>query len=221
MKRRLIAASFVALVSTPVQSAFGDDFGTMGETFEILEPDLLEWIADRLRLAEATGELDAMNDEFAGRVERNVRRPAPVEFIVQADEARTWLYDPTVTVQEDYADHNGVVFARTGDRVNPLETMALSRQYVFIDGDSADQVAWALARYREHEGLVTIVLTRGAPLELMDEHQVRFYFDQTGFLSERLGIRAVPASMQQEGDRVRLREHAPEEWRRFVLGDPL
>lgn len=219
MKRLLVAATVLAVVSAPVSMAAADDFGTLGETFEILEPDLLVWIADRLRLAEETGELNTMNREFAGRVERNVRRPSPVGFIVHAEEARTWFYDPTVTVQEDYADHNGVIFAHAGDRVNPLETMTLSRHYVFVDGDSPDQVAWALDRYHEREGMVSIVLTRGAPLELMEDHQVRFYFDQTGFLSERLGIRAVPASMQQEGGRVRLREHAPSEWRRTNNGD--
>ncbi|WP_370371047.1 type-F conjugative transfer system protein TraW [Henriciella pelagia] len=209
---RLVASVALAWAGS-IAPGVADDFGTMGETFEIAEPDLLLWIQERLRAAEDSGDLDTMNEEFAARVERNVRRPAPVDFVEHAEETRSWYYDPTVTVPEDYADHNGVVFARAGEQVNPLETMTLRRGYVFIDGDDDDQVAWALERYREDDGNVSIILVRGAPLELMDEHQVRFFFDQTGFLVERLGVRAVPASFEQEGTRVRVTEHGPAQWR--------
>lgn len=193
-------------------AADADDYGVLGETFEIVEPDLLEWIASRLRAAHADGTLDTMNEAFARRVEGTVNRPPPVLHIVDATQTRSWLYDPSITVPQDYADHRGVVFAHQGDHVNPLELVALRKRYVFIDGDNADQVAWALDQYEQVSGQISIILTNGAPLDLMTQHQVRFFFDQTGFLTERLGITAVPASMDQEGGLVRLIEHGPEEW---------
>tara|TARA_R110002096_G_scaffold14761_4_gene51997 strand:- start:296 stop:952 length:657 start_codon:yes stop_codon:yes gene_type:complete len=202
----------LALIAALSGSALAEDYGTMGETFEIAEPDILEWLAARLEAAAADGSLDAMNEAFADRVERSVTRPTAVEFMRTAQEDRSWHYDPTITVPEDYADHRGVVFARAGDRVNPLDQVAMRRRYVFVDGDNADQVAWALAQYRDHDGMVSIVLTGGAPLDLMTEHQVRFYFDQKGFLTERLGIAAMPASMEQDGNRALLREYGPSHW---------
>jgi conjugal transfer pilus assembly protein TraU len=40
---------------------------------------------------------------------------------------------------------------------------------------------------------------RGAPLELMKARQRRFYFDQGGTLVKHFGIRAVPATVEQQG----------------------
>lgn len=200
-------------------SVTADDYGTVGETFEIAEPDLLEWIASRLQIADETGALEEMNREMAARTERGVRRPHPVMGISTALETKSWLYDPTITVPEDIADHRGVVFARAGQQVNPFDTINLRNVYLFVDGDDENQVAWAVNQYEELDGRARIILTKGAPLELMTDHQVRFYFDQGGFITSRFAITAVPASMRQEGRLVRLTEHGPEEWQAMTLAD--
>src|SRR3546814_7330592 len=51
------------------------DYGHAGQTFPVIEPDLLSTIEARLRGAEASGELARMNEVFAKRVEQRVRRP--------------------------------------------------------------------------------------------------------------------------------------------------
>jgi len=202
------AISVIGLTS----AAGAEDYGTLGETFEIVEPDLLEWIAERLQLAQDSGALDEINQEMADRTERTVRRPHPVLGIATAMETKTWLFDPSITVPEDIADHRGVVFASAGDRVNPFDTISLRKIYLFVDGDDEDQVAWALDERERVDGAASIVLTSGAPLDLMTDHQVRFFFDQGGFFTQRFAITAVPASMRQEGQLVRLTEHGPSEW---------
>src|SRR3546814_20261018 len=55
------------------------DYGHAGQTFPVIEPDLLSTIEARLRGAEASGELARMNEVFVKRVEQRVRRPKPVE----------------------------------------------------------------------------------------------------------------------------------------------
>src|SRR3546814_8689279 len=55
------------------------DYGHAGQTFPVIEPDLLSTIEARLRGAEASGELARMNAVFVQRVEQRVRRPKPVE----------------------------------------------------------------------------------------------------------------------------------------------
>lgn len=52
------------------------------------------------------------------------------------------------------------------------------------------------------------ILVRGAPLELMKARQRRFYFDQGGNLVKHFGIRAVPATVEQQG-RVLVITEAP------------
>ena len=61
-----------------------------------------------------------------------------------------------------------------------------------------------------------LILVGGAPLELMKARQRRFYFDQGGTLVKHFGIRAVPATVEQQGraliiteQPVPLKERAP------------
>src|SRR3546814_10159040 len=74
------------------------DYGHAGQTFPVIEPDLLSTIEARLRGAEASGELARMNEVFAKRVEQSVRRPKPVEGVTPARTARSWDYDPSLEI---------------------------------------------------------------------------------------------------------------------------
>lgn len=62
------------------------DFGQLGQTFPVIEADLLSTIEARLQRAQATGEMDRVNAAFAKRVEAKVRRPVPVAGITPAEE---------------------------------------------------------------------------------------------------------------------------------------
>ena len=82
-------------------------------------------------------------------------------------------------------------------RVNPLDTVPLRAPLVFLDGDDPAQLAWATRRYASTKA--KLILVAGAPLELMKARQRRFYFDQGGTLVKHFGIRAVPATVEQQG----------------------
>lgn len=98
---------------------------------------------------------------------------------------------------------NRLVVAR-GTRVNPLDTVPLRQRLVFIDGDDQDQVAWAMARTTALDAKV--ILVGGSPFALMKAEQRRFYFDQSGTLTTKLGIHAVPAVVEQRGRVLAVRE---------------
>ena len=80
-------------------------------------------------------------------------------------------------------------------RRNPLDSVALRVPLLFLDGDDPAQIAWALRQ----DPNAKLILVKGAPLELMKARQRRFYFDQGGNLTEKFGIRAVPARVRQNG----------------------
>jgi conjugal transfer pilus assembly protein TraW len=196
----LIAAGLAAL---PV-AAQARDYGQQGAVFGIAEQDLLRTIETRLKTLQANGGIERMNQLFAARSEAKIRRPDPVPGIGPALRERTWDYDPAVVIDHDVSDLKGNPIVRKGARINPLEMINLRQALVFIDGDDAAQVSWALQHYSEANA--KLVMVKGAPLELMTRHQRRFYFDQGGYLAERFGIRAVPAVAQQAGVVMRLRE---------------
>ena len=181
-------------ISSPVAAR---DYGQQGAVWAIAEPDLLTQIHARLTQLERTGETAKLNEELKRRTIARVNRPEPVAGLAAASAARSWRFDPTITVERDIADNKGRVIVAAGTRVNPLDTVPLRAPLVFLDGDEPGQIAWALRRYGASRA--KLILVKGAPLELMKARQRRFYFDQGGTLVKRFGIRAVPASVEQQG----------------------
>ncbi|WP_323810889.1 type-F conjugative transfer system protein TraW [Sphingobium baderi] len=180
------------------------DYGRAGQTFPVIEPDLLATIEARLRQAQASGALARMNATFAKRTEARVRRPDPVAGITPADRARSWDFDPTVTIERDLRDAKGILIAAAGQKINPLDFVTPRQQLVFVDGDDSEQMDWATSRYTESQA--KIILVSGSPIDAMTKRQRRFYFDQQGRLTGRFGIRHTPAVVKTAGKVMRVSE---------------
>lgn len=210
MNKAMGAAVAAAAILSANPAAAGD-LGVVGQTFRIIETDILEMIGRRLRQAEQEGRLDQLQRAFQERVQRKVERPNPAPGIRTTTAPRTWLFDPTIEVDKDYADHRGVVFARQGQRINPLERLpGFDRVMLFLDGDDPRQVEWAVRQLREHgEQRTRLILTKGAPMELMRSRRVQFYFDQEARLVTHFSIQQVPAKVEREGSRLRISELKP------------
>ena len=171
------------------------DYGQQGAVFPVIERDLLEQIQSRLIAMEKSGETAKLNDRLKRRTVARVNRPDPVAGIARAIDDRSWSFDPTITLAADIRGTKGELIHAAGTRVNPLDSVSLRADLLFLDGDDPAQVAWALKQDRQAK----LILVSGAPLELMKARQRRFYFDQGGKLTERFGIRAVPARVRQQG----------------------
>ena len=180
------------------------DYGQAGTAWPVAEPDLLAAIKARLDRLAATGEIDRLNQGLKQRTIAEINRPTPVAHLVAAGSARSWTVDPTITITADIADDKGHVIWPQGTCVNPLDTVPLRQPLVFLDGDDAAQLAWAMASFVPTGA--KLILTNGAPLGLMRARQRRFYFDQGGTLVRHFGIEAVPAIVDQQGRTLRVRE---------------
>ena len=201
MRPLLVLAALLAL---PVPAA-ARDYGQRGTVWPVVEPDLLTQIHARLANLEKSGETARLNEELKRRTIARVNRPVPVTGLSAASATRRWRFDPTVTLERAIADDKGRVVIAAGTRVNPLDTVRLRDPLVFLDGDDDAQLAWASRRFGTKARLI---LVRGAPLELMKARQRRFYFDQGGHLVKRFGIRAVPATVEQDGRALLITEQA-------------
>lgn len=202
--KRLVLLSSVTILSLVSQAASARDYGQQGAVFPVIETDLLSVIQNKLTSMQASGALDRANKELAARTEARVKRPTPVKGIVVASQSRSWIHDPTVTVDQDLRDGKGRVVVARGTRVNPLDTVPLRQRLVFLDGDDPAQVAWAMGRTTTLNA--KLILVRGSPFTLMKAEQRRFYFDQSGTLTTKFGVRAVPAVIEQAGRTLRVSE---------------
>lgn len=199
-----IAAVIVMSAAGFSATAMAKDYGRQGAVFAVLEPDMLSMIEAKLRGAQASGKIAAMNKELARRTEARVRRPAPVPGIMTATKLRSWTYDPTITISEDIRDDKGALIIPAGRRINPLDTAGLRQSLVFLNGDDPAQVAWALGSTTQLNA--KLILTSGSPFDRMKAAQRRFYFDQGGQLTGKFGIRAVPAVVEQNGRLLKVTE---------------
>ena len=202
MNRRYLPLLVTVLLSSP---SLARDYGQQGTHFPIIEPDLLEQIQSRLQTMDKNGDIDRLNQKLKARTIARVNRPKPVAGLVRATKATTRLFDPTITLQADILDHDGRRIWAKGTRVNPLDTVPLRAALIFLDGDDPAQLEWAFAQKSK---TAKLILTKGAPLQLMKARQRRFYFDQSGKLTAHFDIKALPAMVDQQGQMLRIRQFA-------------
>ena len=200
---RLIACGVVALAS----SAAAKDYGQFGTTFPIEEVDLLKAIFARLYGMQANGDLARAQQALKDRTIAGVMRPHPVDGITPASEAHTFTYDPSIEFDHDVRDRQGHLIMARGARFNPLKMLPFNETFVFFDGDRKAEMDFVLARYRARPD-VKLVMTKGAPFEAMKTWHQRFYFDQGGLLTAKLGVRHTPTVVARDGDVLRLNEIA-------------
>ena len=201
-------ASIAIFVAAAVMSsgARAQDLGVIGPVYPIAEPSLLEVILSKLREAESSGVLERLQRDAQAKVTREIERPAPVARITKTTRPRSFYYDPSIVVPYAITDADGRVIVAPGTRVNPLDTVSLSKMLVFIDARDAAQVGRAKQLLDERGGRVKVILTGGSYLDLMRRWRRPVFYDQEGSLTEKLGIRHVPALVSQEGKRLRVDE---------------
>lgn len=186
--------------------ASAQDLGRIGPVYPIAEPSLLDVILAKLREAENSGAFAKMQRDTQARVKRGIEQPAPIATITKATKARSFYYDPSIVVPYAIADADGRLIVAPGTRVNPLDTVSLSKQLLFIDARDPAQVGRAKRILEERGGRLKVILTGGSYLDLMRRWKQPVYFDQQGSLAEKLGIRHVPALVSQEDRRLRIDE---------------
>ena len=184
------------------------DLGTIGPTYGIAEPHLLDFIEQRLRDKERSGELQRLMRDAQARGIDAVRHPQPVAGLRTTEVSRTFYVDPSVTLDRNIVDAQGRLLFAAGTRRNPLDVVSFSKRLLFFDARDRRQVAEARELIDRYDGQVKPILTGGSYLELMKAWRSPVYFDQQGTLTRRFGIRQVPALVSQEGSRLRIDEVA-------------
>lgn len=210
MKKYLFAA-IVAAAAVSANCASANDLGNYGDTFEIIEADMLKLMLAKLNAMKKAGTLDKFNQEMTAKTTERMERPDPIGGIHTTTNPRSWMFDPSFVVTQDIADQKGQVFAHRGDVINPLERLpTFNQQMIFIDAREPKQVSMALALNKKLGAeRLKIILTAGQPLQVMRKSQVYVYYDQRGLLTTKFGITQVPATVKREGNKLRIDEVKP------------
>ncbi|WP_295637469.1 type-F conjugative transfer system protein TraW [uncultured Methylibium sp.] len=203
---RATTSLLVAALLIVCGKASAVDLGAIGPTYEIAEPHLLAFIEQRLREKERSGELQRLAEAARARGIDTVRQPPPVEGLRTTERPRTFYVDPSFTLDRNITDPQGRLMFAAGTRKNPLEVVSLSRHLLFFDARDPRQVKHARELSGRFAGRIKPILTGGSYLDLMKAWRVPVYYDQSGTLTRRFGIRQVPALVSQDGLRLRIDE---------------
>ena len=199
----LITAFYLLALS---MDACARDLGKHGQSFAIAEKPFIQMLKSKLEQIDVQKEQEKMQEQARA----SAQNPKPVSGISLAREDRTWLHDPSFTLTKDAILPDGKVIHRAGTRVNPLDHMNLNRRLFFIDARDNIQIEWLreqLSNADKDEKVENrIILFAGSPLKLKEELGEDVYFDQSGELSKRFGIKASPALLVQEGNQLKITE---------------
>lgn len=188
-------------------SAGARDLGTMGHLFPIAEPDLLDFIGQRLQGMKDSGEIDRIQREAEARVKAHAVRPDPVAGLTPAKADRTLHYDPTFTVGETIRDMRGNVIARAGDQVNPLDKVPFSETLYFIDGDNPAQMKWVKQQLAGQVNF-KVILVNGNIRDSSNALDEPVYFDQYGTLTTKFGFEHTPVRISRDDRTLKVEEVA-------------
>ena len=188
------------------RNAVAKDLGVWGAHFTIKEEGFIEMINRRLKNID----FDKENKKMVAIGQKRINEPQAIIGITKTKEARIFSFDPSYITQEEINISSGEMIIPIGTKINPLDHMNFDRKIFFIDARDEDQVKWLEAEMNTkiHLQESRIILVGGSPLQLMDKlwkigYEDLIYFDQSGEITDKLGIKHVPAIMVQNiGEKV-------------------
>jgi conjugal transfer pilus assembly protein TraW len=183
--------------------AHARDLGTLGAVYPIAEPDAL------VELREKAARVDWKIHFDREKLARKVRsfRPSDLKHLPAAVRDRAFLSDLSYTLDVDIPDGKGGILYPKGYTFNPLDYVHLRRTIVVINGRDRRQVEWFRKSPWYRDMNVMLLLTDGN-YAVLGEGLGRPVFYANSLIIDRLGLKAVPSVVRQQGRYMEVREYA-------------
>src|SRR5438046_5554439 len=104
---RCLALVAVLVLGGAATANRAEDLGTVGETYALAEPHLLNFIGESLREKEKSGELAKLEEQAKRGVIDSIRNPQPLPGLRPTRTARTFYFDPSIKVEQNITDDKG------------------------------------------------------------------------------------------------------------------
>ncbi len=197
MKNKLLA-TFLILVS---QISLAKSLGTFGETFPVAEMSLLQFIEARLKKLMKSNALINLQNQWVDDVRQYANRPNALHLRTSS-RIYHFSYEPALILTKDIRDADGQLIYAKGTKVNALEKLPLYKpHWLFLDADESLQLAYAKRLITQYADL-KIILTNGEIEKTSNLLDKEIFFDQGGKLTQKLGIKEVPAFVERKTDKL-------------------
>lgn len=184
---------------------YAEDLGVVGKTYPILEPDMIEWIKFKADVMIKSGQWQQIQNKAISNAKNQINNPEPISGITDCFVNKTWYYKPMIQLKADLTDTKGHVIAKAG-LYNALKYKPFDTQLLFINGNNAKQISWAINHAKNDGVKIKIVLTQGSFINLDKQYKIWFFYDQNGKYTQKLDIHHVPAIVVQDGEQLKITE---------------
>lgn len=175
----------------PTETLASEVFGTM---YEIEEPNMIALIKERLANHDWEADVE--------RIKKGIYETKSSVALPTAIKDVTYFVDPTITVKQNIPATEGRFIARKGQRVNPLEYMTLSKDYVIFDPSDLSQKAY-VKEYLRKKPYSSLIVTQFpsnsksmAELENLFKRPIK---ELNKLIVKRFELKEVPSIVSQEG----------------------
>jgi len=185
-----------------------------GDLYAISEPDILAVIEERAKNYDWRPAMDRAR----ARLEANLARTFDLPTVTRSEEA---FFTPNFTVPQNIVipGYNGnpeMVVARAGDSFNVLDFTRLQAPIIVFDQSDPRQIKmvknWLEGPYAHADVFVVGGMPASSdkpPQVLLAEQFKRPVYPWFGRMTDRFGVRAVPAIVDQVGKQLRIRYVEP------------
>jgi len=179
--------------------------GRVGKVYPIQEEDFVAYMKRRTDEAVKSGEIEEERQKALARARKAFFDPEPIAGVSPALSPSTYYVDPGMIIGEDIRDHQGNLIAPAGTYINALDHMTLDYGLLFFNANDPRQKSVAKSIV-DHYGKrrVKVVLVGGGPALLEKEWGMSVYYDQGGYLVDKLHLTQTPAFVTQDERRLRV-----------------
>ncbi len=195
--------AFTFFLCGQINSIYADNLGVEGSVYQIVEPDMLTGIHEKLEMMKTNGELERQKQAVIRRTIQHILRPRPVSGVSDLPKGKKPVvryFNPTIILNKNIKNANNDIIARKGTRVNPLDSIRFNETLIFINGDNARQIHWAnqlIKRDTQKQKPFKIILVNGDINATAKALHHQIYFDQHGTLCHHFKIKHTPTLVFQ------------------------
>ncbi|MFT4058936.1 MAG: type-F conjugative transfer system protein TraW [Legionella sp.] len=184
--------------------------GVVGAVFPIKEKSFLKLIYERLTALKNQGAMEQLNQQWVKEVAAHANRPRALN-LVRTMHSRHHYYVPELVLADAIKDSTGRTLYAKGTRVNALKQL-LSYQpcWLFFNADDEAQIRWAKKKAQQCIN-PKYILTGGAISQAETTLNAAIYFDQSGRITQKLRITAVPTQVTRLDHQLVIHEVAIKE----------
>jgi len=187
---------FVIFGLLPASLAYGKNLGTIGMTYPIVEPDLVEEVKASIDYEKLAKVMEENRQNYKAK---------DIYALPAAGRDRTFFVDMTYTLDHDILGENGEIMYQRGLTWNPLDYVSLPGGLVVINSEDARQVEWFVKSPYNKNRQQKLLITAGFAAPLIKQlNRPVFYLTKT--IADRLQLAAVPCVITQNGKKMMVQE---------------